>query len=325
MKMKISLIAVAIAAVTACTAYAQTAANWPSKPIRMIVPFPAGGTSDILTRLVGQKLTEAWGQQIISDPRPGANGNIGVELTVRAPPDGYTMALMDVGNLSISPSVYTKLPFDIIRDLATVTTVAQSPHVVAVHPNVPVKNIKELVALAKANPGKLNFPTGLGSAPHMAGLSFQQRAGVDWVYIPTRGGASSILPVATGEGDLLFMGIIQTTAHVKSGKLKAIAVSSAKRDPALPDVPAIAETAGYEDFVSGSWQGIVAPAKMPPDIINKMYLEVKRVIALPDLREKLAAQGATPYAMTPAEMSKWLASERDRWIKVVKASGFKMD
>jgi len=323
--MRLTLTAVAITTAMTGAAYAQTAANWPAKAVRMIVPFPAGGTSDILTRMVGQKLTEAWGQQIISDPRPGANGNIGVELTVRAPPDGYTMALMDVGNLSISPSMYSKLPFDILRDVATVTTVAQSPHVVAVHPNVPVKNIKELIALAKANPGKLNFPTGLGSAPHMAGLAFQQRAGTNWTYIPTRGGAGSILTVATGEGDFLFMGIIQTVAHVKNGKLRAIAVSSAKRDPALPDVPAISETAGFEDFVSGSWQGIIGPAKMPAEIINKMHLEVKRVIGLPDIREKFAAQGATPYAMTPAEMGKWLAGEKERWAKVVKASGFKIE
>lgn len=314
-----------IAVALSGAAHAQTATNWPAKSVRMIVPFPAGGTSDILTRMIGQKLTEAWGQQILADPRPGANGIIGVELTVRAPPDGYTMALMDVGNLSISPSMYSKLPYDILRDVATVTTVVQSPHVVASHPNVPVKTIKELVALAKANPGKLNFPAGLGSAPHMAGLAFQQRAGANWTYIPTRGGASSVLTVATGEGDFLFMGIIQTVAHVKSGKLRAIAVTSAKRDPALPGVPTVSETPGFDDFVTGSWQGIIAPAKTPPEIINKVHLEVKRVLALPDIREKLAVLGANPHAMTPAEFSKWLASEKDYWAKVVKASGFKVE
>jgi tripartite-type tricarboxylate transporter receptor subunit TctC len=318
----ISLAAAIVASAAVLPAHAQV---WPLKPIRMIVPVPAGGTSDILARMIGQKLTEAWGQQILVDSRPGANGNIGVDILARSPPDGYTMCLMDVGNLSISPSMYSKLPFDILRDLAPITLVSYSPHLVTVHPSVPVKNVQELIQLAKNNPGKLNFPVALGSSVHLAGLSLQQRTGAKWVYVPTKGGANSILTVATGEGDLLFMGMLQTLPHVKSGRLKVIAVSSEKRDPALPNVPTVAETAGLEGFFTGSWQGILGPAKLSAEIANKTSAEVRRILALPDIKEKLSTQGTTPMPTTPQEMGKWLTAEKDKWAKVVKDSGFKIE
>ena len=324
-------LALAVAASTATLpAYAQATSTssgqaWPAKPIRMILPVPPGGTSDILARMIGQKLTEAWGQQIIIDSRPGANGAIGVDILARSPPDGYTLCLMDVGNLSISPSMYSKLPFDILRDLTPITLVSYSPHLVTVHPSVPVKNVQELIALAKKNPDKLNFPVALGSSVHLAGLSLQQRTGAKWVYVPTKGGSSSILTVATGEGDLLFMGMLQTLPHVKSGRLKLVAVSSQKRDAALPDVPTVAETPGLDGFFTGSWQGILGPAKIPPEIVNKINAEVRRALAQPDIKEKLATQGTTPMPTTPQEMGKWLAAEKDRWAKVVKDSGFKIE
>ena len=300
------------------------AAAWPAKPIRVVVPYPAGGTSDILTRMVGAKLTEAWGQQVIADSRPGANGNIGVEIVVRSPPDGYTMTLMDVGNLSVSPSMY-KLPFDIIRDLTPITTITFSPYLLCVHPSVPVKSVPELIALAKKNPGKLNAPVGLGSSIHMATLQMQQRVGTKWTYIPTKGGQSSVLSVMTGDGDFLFMGVLQTWVHVKSGKLKLIAVSSEQREPMFPQVPTVAETPGLEGFSAGSWQGMLGPAKLPAEIVNKTYNEVKRIIALPETNEKMTSQGSRPQAKTPQEMGKWLASEKDKWIKVVKESGYKIE
>ncbi len=270
------------------------AQTWPAKPIRVIVPYPAGGTSDILTRMVGAKLTEVWGQQVISDSRPGANGNIAVEMLTRAAPDGYTLTLMDVGNLSISPSMYTKLPFDIIRDLVPITTVTFSPYLLTTHPSVPVNTVAELIALARKNPGKLNAPTGLGSNIHMATLQMQQRVATKWTYIPTKGGQSSVMSVMTGDGDFLMMGVLQTWVHVKSGKLKLIAVSSAAREPMFPVVPTIAETPGLEGFNAGSWQGIIGPAKLPPEIIHKVYNEVKRIVALPDFNEKLTSQGSRP-------------------------------
>jgi len=297
---------------------------WPAKPIRVVVPYPAGGTSDILTRMIGVKLTEAWGQQVISDSRPGANGNIGVEIVVRSPPDGYTFTLMDIGNLTVSPSMY-KLPFDIIRDLTPITSVTFSPYLLCAHPSVPVKTVSELIALAKKNPGKLNAPVGLGSNIHMSTLAMQQRVGTQWTYIPTKGGQSSVMSVMTGDGDFLMMGVLQTWVHVKSGKLKLIAVSSEQREPMFPQVPTVAETPGLEGYSAGSWQGILGPAKLPPDIVNKMYNEVKRIIALPEIGDKLTSQGSRPQAKTPAELGKWLAAEKDRWMKVVKESGLKIE
>ena len=311
-----------LALLIAGSAAAQTA--YPAKPIRVVVPYPAGGTSDILTRMVGVKFTESWGQQVIADVRPGANGNIGVEIVTRAAPDGYTLVLMDIGNLSISPSMY-KLPFDIIRDLAPITTVTFSPYLLTTHPSVPVKSVAELIKLAKASPGKLNVPVGLGSNIHMSTLAMQQRLGVNWVYVPTKGGQSSVLSVMTGDGDFLLMGVIQTWVHVKSGKLKLIAVSSEQREPMFPNVPTVAETPGLEGFSAGSWQGMLGPARMPADIVSKLYNEVKRIVALPDFSEKLTALGSRPQAKTPQEMGSWLASEKAKWAKVVKESGYKVE
>lgn len=321
---------VAILGTGALPAQAQTASTssgqaWPTKAIRVIVPFPSGGTSDILGRLIGQKLTEAWGQQILVDSRAGANGTIGTDITVRAPPDGYTFLLTDVGGLMISPSVYPKLPYDPVRDLAPIGMVSYSPHLVAAHPSVPAKNMAELIALAKKNPGKLNFPTGLGSATHLAGLAVQNRSGVNWVYIPTKGGQQSLMTVATGEGDVLFLGMLQTLPHVKTGRVKVIAISSEKRDPALPNTPTVAETPGFEGFHTGSWQGILGPSKLPADIINKFSGELRRILALPDVTEKLGTQGTVPLIMTPAETGKFLSAEKERWAKVVKESGFKIE
>ena len=321
MKRHSSFIPGLLALLLAGSAAAQT---YPAKPIRVVVPYPAGGTSDILTRMVGAKFTESWGQPVIADVRPGANGNIGVEIVTRSAPDGYTLVLMDIGNLSISPSMY-KLPFDIIRDLAPITTVTFSPYLLTTHPSVPVKSVAELIKLAKASPGKLNVPVGLGSNIHMSTLAMQQRLGVNWVYVPTKGGQSSVLSVMTGDGDFLLMGVIQTWVHVKSGKLKLIAVSSEQREPMFPNVPTVAETPGLEGYSAGSWQGMLGPARMPADIVSKLYNEVKRIVALPDFSEKLTSLGSRPQAKTPQEMGSWLATEKERWARVVKESGYKVE
>jgi tripartite-type tricarboxylate transporter receptor subunit TctC len=310
-----------------CAALPLTAAaqTWPAKPIRMLIPYPAGGTSDILARMIGPELTKVWGPQVIVDNRVGANGAIAMDLTARAPADGYTMVLNDLGNLAISPSMYSKLPFDIIRDFAPVAMVSYSAHLLTTHPSVPVKSVKELITLAKANPGKLNVPVGLGAAVHMAALSLEQRTSTKWVYVPTKGGQSSIMAVATGEGDFLFMGMLQTMPHVRAGRLKLIAVSSEKRDPNLPNVPTVAETPGLEGFVTGSYQGIMAPAKVPADVIAKANAEINRVISLPEFKEKLAAHGTVALPLSPSDLGKWLVAERDKWAKVVKTSGFKIE
>ena len=317
------LAAVAVGATGFCGTIA--AQSFPVKPIRIIVPFPAGGTSDILTRLIGAKLTEAWGQQVLPDNRPGANGNIGADFVARAAPDGYTLVLMDVGNLAISPSVFAKMPFDIIRDFAPITVVSYSPHILATHPSMPVKTVKEIITLAKARPGKLNYATGLGGAPHMAGLMFAYRTGIDWTYIPTKGGFANILITTTGEADLLFNGMLATLPHTKSGRLRLIAVSSDKRFPSLPDTPVVAETPGLEGFVTGSWQGVLAPAKTPPELVARLQVEIARIIHTPDMKEKLSTQGAGPIGNSPADMAKWLAAEKDRWAKLIKATGFKLE
>jgi len=318
-----SLAAIVVGLSLVIVSHAGVAQNYPAKPIRIIVPYPPGGTSDILTRMVGQKLTESWGQSVIADSRPGAAGIIGVELTVRAPADGYTLVLMDVGNPTIIPSVYRKVPFDTARDLAPVGMVSYSPHLLSVHPSLPARTTAELIAVAKKQPGKLNYATGLGTAPHFAGMLFTQRAGIKWTDVPGKGGSQSMLQVITGECDVLFLGMLQSIAHAKSGKVRPIAMSSAKRDPSMPDVPTVGETKGLEGFVTGSWQGILAPAKTPPDVITKVNAEVNRIMNLPDMKEKLAAQGTTPLLMSPPEFGKWLVEQKDRWAKLVKETGFK--
>lgn len=304
---------------------AATAQTYPTKPVRIVVPFPAGGTSDILTRLIGTKLNESWKQQVLADNRPGANGNIGADMVARSAPDGHTLVLMDVGNLSISPSVFAKLPFDILKDFAPVTVVSYSPHILATHPSMPAKTVREIVALAKARPGKLNYATGLGGAPHMAGMLFAYRTGIKWVDVPTKGGFANIMLVTTGEADLLFNGMLATLPHTKSGRLRLIAVSSDKRFPTLPDTPVVAETPGLEGFITGSWQGILAPARTPPDIVAKLQREVARIIHSPDIKNKLSTQGADPIGNSPEEMGRWLAAEKDRWAKLIKATGFKLE
>ncbi len=297
---------------------------WPTRPVRFVIPYPPGGTSDILARLLGVKLTESIGQQVLVENRTGASGNIGAEVVARAQPDGYTFMLTDIGNLSIAPSVY-KVPFDLLKDFAPVTTVSYSPHLLTVHPSVPVKNMRDLIALAKANPGKLNYPTGLGGAPHFAGMRFAQATGIQWTYIGTRGGSDSAMMVASGQADVLFLGMLQTLPHVKSGRLKLLAVSSEKRVAALPDTPTVSEGPGLAGFVTGSWQGVLAPARVPPEIVNKLNGELVRILQLPDIKEKLQSQGTDPVGNSPAEAGKWIAAEHARMAKLIKDTGFKLE
>ena len=306
-----------------CVVGVAAAQNYPTKTIRIIVPYPAGGTSDILARLLSAKLNDVFGQTLIVDNRPGANGNIGADLVAKSPPDGYTLLLADLGALTISPSIY-KLPFDVVKDFAPVTMVTYSPHLLAVHPAVPVKTVKELVALAKSKPGLLNFAvSGIGGAPHLAGVAFEAQTGVKWTYIPYKGGSDAIIGLASGQADAIFNGMLATYPHVKSGKLKLIAVSSSKRVASIPDVPTVAE-AGLKDFETGSWQGVVAAAGTPKDIVVRLNGEISRVLGTPDMKENLANQGAEVYTMTPEQLGNWLKTEIDKWAKVVKAANLKL-
>jgi len=306
-----------------CLIGVASAQNYPTKTIRIIVPYPAGGTSDILARLLSAKLNDVFGQTLIVDNRPGANGNIGADLVAKSPPDGYTLLLADLGALTISPSIY-KLPFDVVKDFAPVTMVTYSPHLLAVHPAVPVKTVKELVALAKSKPGLLNFAvSGIGGAPHLAGVAFEAQTGVKWTYIPYKGGSDAIIGLASGQADAIFNGMLATYPHVKSGKLKLIAVSSSKRVASIPDVPTVAE-AGLKDFETGSWQGVVAAAGTPKDIVGRLNGEISRILGTPDMKENLAKQGAEVYTMTPEQLGNWLKTEIDKWAKVVKAANLKL-
>lgn len=316
----------AMTAVLLVLAFAGTGAQaWPDKPIRIVVPFPAGGSSDVLARTLGQKLHAAWGQPVVVENRPGANGNIGAGIVARSQPDGYALLLTDVGALTISPSVYRSLPFDPAGDLAPVTMVSYSPHVFAVHPSVPVKDLNELIALAKSKPGHLNFATaGAGSAPHLAGIEFAMRAGVEWAYIHYKGGGQAITDAIAGHADVLVNGMLPVHPHVKSGRLRALAVSSAKRTSAAPDVPTVAE-AVLPGFETGSWQGVLAPAGTPAAIVNKLNAELRRILDLPAIRAQLAEQGTEARADTPAALGSFIRKEIARWAKVVKQSGVKVE
>jgi tripartite-type tricarboxylate transporter receptor subunit TctC len=320
-KVVLAIAGVTVALLVTSHALAQ---NYPSKAVRIIVPYPPGGTSDILSRLLSPKLNEAFGQPIVVDNRPGANGNIGADLVAKSAPDGYTMLLADLGALTISPSVY-KLPFDVVKDLAPVTMVAYSPHLLAVHPSVPVKTVKELIALAKAKPGQLNFAvSSIGGAPHLAGVAFEAQTGIKWTYIPYKGGSDAIIGLASGQADAIFNGMLATYPHVKSGKLKLIAVSSAKRVAAIPEVPTVAE-AGLKDFETGSWQGVVAAAGTPKEVVGRLNAEIIKAFSTAEMKDNLTRQGAEVYTMTPEQLGNWLRAEIAKWAKVVKTANLKLE
>ena len=303
-------------------AFAQA---YPGKPIRIVVPFAAGGTSDILARAIGPKLTEAWGQPVVIENKTGANGNVGAEFVVRSAPDGYTMLLSDVGALAISPSVYPSLPFDPIKDFAPVIMVSYSPHVLAVHPSVPANSIKELIAFAKANPGKLNFAnSGTGGAPHLAGVDFAQRADIKWTYIQYKGGSAATTDVVAGVSNVLFNGMLATYPSVKGGRLRGLAVTSAERAASAPDLPTVAES-GMPGFVTGSYQGLLAAAGTPREVVAKLNAELSRALSTPEIKDMLAKQGTEVRAGTPEALGTFIAAEKARWATVVRDAGIKAD
>lgn len=304
-----------------CAGVVQAADTaYPVKPVRMIIANVAGGTSDILARVIGAKLAEAWNQQIVVDNRPGGSGLIGNEALVKAPPDGYTLLLADFGSTTTTVLLQPKATIDLQRDYAPVTIVSYSPHLFCVHPSVPAANVNAVIALAKSQPGKLNFATaGQTTAPHWAGILLASRYGIEWTYIPGKGGAQAVLDVASGQADVLFNGMLATLPFVKSGRLKLIAITSAKRNAALPDTPTFAE-AGVPDFVTGSWQGILAPGRTPPEIVAKIQAETHRVLFTPEVKEKLAGQGADALGTTPAETVEFMRRERERMVKLIRDS-----
>jgi tripartite-type tricarboxylate transporter receptor subunit TctC len=318
MKSLVAMLAFALA----CTARAQP---YPSKPMRIIVPYAAGGTSDILARQVGPKLSETWGQPVVVENKPGANGNVGADFVAKSPPDGYTVLLTDLGGLVISASVYPKLPFNPAQDFSPVIMVSYSPHVLAVHPAVPVNNVNELVQLAKAQPGKLNFAiSGIGGAPQLAGIEFAQRTGVQWTYIPYKGGSDAVAAVAAGQADVLFNGMLATWPSVQGGRMRALGISSAHRVASAPDTPTVAEQ-GLPGFETGSYQGIIGPRGMPREVVAKLNGELGRVLNSSEMKERFAKQGTEVRTGSPESLGDWMRSEQAKWARVVKESGAKFD
>jgi tripartite-type tricarboxylate transporter receptor subunit TctC len=296
---------------------------WPAKPIRIIVPYSPGGTSDIIARAVSQQLSEALKQPVIVENRAGANGNLGADAVAKSAPDGYTLLLCDVGALAISPSVYTKLAFDPSKDLRGVTMLAYSPHLLAVHPSVPANNLKELVALSQKT--QLNFAvTAMGSAPHLAGVAVERASGAKWQYIPYKGGSQAVTDTIAGQTQVLMNGMLATLPFVQSGKLKIIGVSKRTRMPVLGDVPTLQEQ-GIANFESGSWQGILVANGTPAPIVARLNAELIKVIRSPDIRARLTVQGAEVVTMAPAEQDRFFNQERKRWAEVVEQTGIKLD
>ena len=314
----------------ACALFAAAgvaaAQGWPTKPIKVIVPYPPGGTSDILARALGPGMQQALGQPWVVENKPGATGNVGADFVAKSPADGYTVMLADIGSLAIAPSVVTSLPFDPVKDFAPVIMVAYSPHLLVVHPSVPAKDAKELIALAKAKPDALNFAvSGTGGANHLAGIDFAQRAGIKWTYIPYKGGSQALTDMVGGQAQVMFNGALATSQFVKDGKLRALAVSSAKRFSAMPDIPTVAEAAGMAGFETGSYQGIVAPAGTPKDVVEKLHATITKVLGTPEMKDRLDKAGAELRPQSSAEFGTFIRTEKDKWAKVVKESGAKFD
>lgn len=325
---------VAFATLTAAlpsTAAAQAAA-WPSRPVRIVVPFAAGGTTDILARALAPELQRAFGQPFVVDNKPGAGGNTGAAEVAKAPPDGYTLLMGTVGTHAINPALYPKMPYDHVKDFAPITLVAGVPNVLVMNPaqaqKYGVASVADLVKALKANPGKLNMASsGNGTSIHLSGELFKSMTGTFMLHLPYRGSGPAMIDLLAGNADVMFDNLPSAMPHIKAGKLKAFAVTSATRSGALPDVPTVAESGlpalkGYE---ASSWFGLLAPAGTPPDIVNRVHQEVAKALQTPALKERLQSQGANPSGMSPAEFVKLIDAETKKWAQVVKVSGAKVD
>src|SRR5688500_10531143 len=320
---KLPCISAMALAVLATPAFPQDAANYPGRPIRMIVPFAPGGGLDISTRLIGQKLTERWGQNLVVDARPGAATIVGTEIASKALPDGYTI-LMITTTFAINPSLYKKLPYDPLRDFTPVTQLNSQPNIVVVNPTLQASSVKDLIAMAKAQRGELTFASpGAGSAPHLSGELFQRMAGVQMIHVPYKGIPPAVTDVLGGRVTMLFTTTISAAPHIKSGKLKALALTSAKRLPSMPDVPTIGETIpGYH---AEAFQAVVAPAGVPRPIIEKLAAEIAAIVKSPEIAARFEADGALPVGSTPQQFAAFLKSEMLKWGKVIREAGIQLE
>lgn len=320
-----SKIVIHATAMAAClvggSAWAQA---WPSKPISIVVPFPAGGTTDVLARAVGQELSKSLGQPVVVESKPGAGATLGADFVAKSKADGYTL-LMGAVHHTIASSVYKKLPYDFQKDLAPVTTVALVPNVLVINPNVAAKNTKELLALAKANPGKLTYGSnGNGTGQHLIGAQFESMGGVELLHIPYKGSGPLTTDLLGGQITMSFDTITPVLSHIKAGKLRALAVTTAKRSPALPDVPTLDES-GLKGFNLGTWFGILAPANTPREVVLRLNAEIVKIVNAPDFKKKMEDIGADPIGNTPEQMAKQIKDDTERFAKLVKDAGVSID
>ena len=308
-----------------CLCTIVAAQSYPVKPVRFVIPYPPGGASDVTARILGAKLTDVWGQQVVIDNRPGANGIIALENVAKSAPDGYTILMANVGPNAINPVVYSKLPYDAIRDFAPVTLTTKVPQVIVANAYLPAKNIRELVALAKARPDQIVFASGgSGSSNHLAFEMFKSMAGVRMVHVAYKGDAPALSDAISGYVQLTMPTVIAATAHIRSGKLRALGVGTLTRVPALPDVPTIAE-AGVPGYESESWGGVMARSGTPQPVIDRLHGDITRILKQADVREKLEALGGEIVGSTPSEFAAYLKAEIAKWDRVAKAANIRLD
>lgn len=301
------------------------AQSFTGKTIRIIVPYAPGGTSDILARALSGEVGKSLGATVVVDNKPGANGALGSDLVAKSPADGLTLLLTDVSGLTSAPALGAKLPFDAAKDFTPITMITYSPHLLVVNPNVAAKTLPELVTASKAKAGGFSAATvGAGSAPHLAGALFARRAGIEWVFVPYKGGAQALTDVVAGHAQVMFNGMLATLPMVKNNQLRVLAVTSEKRWPTLPDVPTVAES-GHPGFLTGSFQGLFAAAKTPADVVSKLNAEFGKALAIPEIRERLLAQGADPRPMPAAQFADFLKADGAKWAQLAKETGIKIE
>ena len=316
---------ISVAAGVTAPAFNAGAQAWPVKPVRFIVPAPPGSAPDFLSRAVGQKLTEVWGQTVIIDNIVGASGHIGTERAAKSPPDGYTILFNTIGPIAVNVNLFDKLPFDPVKDFTPITLIAKTPNIVCLHPSIPAKNVKEFTALAKRNHGKLTYGSGgAGTTQHLSGELFNVLAGVKIVHVPYKSSAQMTIDAIGGQIDLIFHNAPVVQPHVRSGKLRGIAVTSAQRLAGVPDLPTMIE-AGLPGFEVTAWFGLLAPTGTPPAVLAKIHADTVRVLNMPDVKERFVAQAAEPGGNKPEEFAAFIQTEITKWAKVIKASGAKME